>query len=163
MNGRSLNLADFEREVISRLYTSCLTFTQIAKNLSRGRSTVSNVVLKFKSTGSYQKKKRPGSKEKLSSRDQRKLAIFIKSNRRGSRKHILAACNKQSDCKTSQRILDCYKKKLELSRCIAGKNQVLGKKLRQTRIKWALQRRGLIVDNYLKQVIFTDECTIKIS
>lgn len=101
MNGRSLNLADFEREVISRLYTSCLTFTQIAKNLSRGRSTVSNVVLKFKSTGSYQKKKRPASKEKLPSRDQRKLAIFIKSKRRGSIKHILTECNKQSDCKIS--------------------------------------------------------------
>ena len=51
------------------LYTGGLTVTQIAKKLSRCRSTVSNVVLKFKSTGSHQKKKRPGPKEKLSLRD----------------------------------------------------------------------------------------------
>ena len=69
MGGRLQDLTDSEREVICRLYTGSATVTQIAKNLSRGRSTVSNVVLKFKSTGSYQKKKRPGPKEKLSLRD----------------------------------------------------------------------------------------------
>ena len=69
MGGRPQDLTDSEREVICRLYTDSLTVTQIAKNLSRGRSTVSNVVLKFKLTGSYQKKKIPGPKEKLSLRD----------------------------------------------------------------------------------------------
>ena len=49
------------------LYTGGLTVTQIAKKLSRCRSTVSNVVLKFKSTGSHQKKK---------DRDQRRSCRF---------------------------------------------------------------------------------------
>ena len=69
MGGRPQDLTDSEREVICRLYTASLTVTQIAKNLSRGRPTVSNIVLKFKLTGSYQRKKRPGPKEKLSLRD----------------------------------------------------------------------------------------------
>ena len=69
MGGRLQDLTDSEREVICRLYTGGLTVTQITKKLSRGRSTVSNVVLKFKSTGSHQKKKRLGPKEKLSLRD----------------------------------------------------------------------------------------------
>ena len=48
MGRRPQDLTDSDREVICSLYTGSLTVTQIAKNLSRGRSTVSNVVLKFK-------------------------------------------------------------------------------------------------------------------
>ena len=69
MEGRLQDLMDSEREVICRLYTgSLITVTQIVKRLSRGRSTVSNAVMRFKSTGSHQKK-RLGPKEKLSLRD----------------------------------------------------------------------------------------------
>ena len=142
--------------------TNNLTITQIAKKLSRGCLTASNVVLKFKSTGSHHKKKRPGLKEKLSSRDQRKLARLIKSNRSDSIRHILGEYNEYNDCEISKRTLDRYRKKLGFSRRRVWKNQVQGKRHRLARVKWAVLPKGLTVDNFWKKVIFTDQCTIKV-
>ena len=127
MGGRSQDLTDSEREVICRLYTGGLTVTQIAKKFSRGRSTVSNVVLKVKSTGNHLKKKGPGPKEKL--------VRLIKSNRSESVKHILGEYIEYNDCEISKRTIDRYRKKLGLSSRIAGKNQVLGKRHRLARVK----------------------------
>ena len=45
---------------------------------------------------------------------------------------------------------------------IAGKNQVMGKRHRLARVKWAMPRRGLTVDNYWKKVILKDEGNIKV-
>ena len=123
---------------------------------------VSNVVLKFKSTGSHHKKKRPGPKKKLSSRDERKLVRLIKSNRIDSVRYILGEYNEYNDCEISKRTFDRCRKKLGLSRRIAGKNQVLGKRHQLARVKWTVVRKGLTVHNYWKNVIITDECTIKV-
>ena len=93
----------------------------------------------------------------------RKLARLIKSNRRDSVKHILGEYNEYNDCEISKRTIDCYRKKLGLSMRISGKNQVLGKRHRLARVKWAMPRRGLTVDNYCKKVILKDEGTIKVA
>ena len=60
------NIPDGVREAICKMFQNGIKVSEIARMLSMSRTTVSNIVQKFKKTGESSKQKSQGRKQKLS-------------------------------------------------------------------------------------------------
>ena len=78
--GRELSL-DIKKLVVD-LYEDGHKLREISKLLSVPYMTISNIVKKYRNTGSVENKKRCGRPKLVSDRDYRKLERLIKANRR---------------------------------------------------------------------------------
>ena len=76
------HIHDGVREAICKMFQNVIKVSEIARNLSMSRNTVSNIVQKFKKTGKSSKQKSQGRKQKLSVRQQRILGRMISANRK---------------------------------------------------------------------------------
>ena len=147
---------------ICKMFQNGVKVSEIVRNLSMSRSTVSNILQQFKKTGESSKQKWHGRKPKLSIRQQRILGRMISANRKVPKQKILNEFNSGSEVKISMRTFEQYSKKFGFRRRVLGKKQVLGRKHRLARLSWVRTRRLLTVESYRKRIIFSDECTVKV-
>ena len=110
--GKHCHTPDGVREAICKMFQNGVKVSEIARNLSMPRTTVSNIVQKFKKTGeSSRLKPQGGRKQKLSIRQQRILGRMISANRKLPKQKILDEFNLGSDVKISMSTLERYSKK----------------------------------------------------
>ena len=155
-------IPDGVREAICKMFQNGIKVSKIARNLSMSRTTVSNIVQKFKKTRESSKQKSQGRKQKLSIRQQQILGRMISANRKVPKQKILNEFNSGSDVKISMSDFERYSKKFGFRRRVLGKKQVLARKHRLARLSWFRTRRLQTVASCWKRIIFSDECTVKV-
>ena len=102
------NITDGVREAICKMFQNGIKVSEIARILSMSRTTVSNIVQKFKKTGESSKQKSQRRKQKLSIRQQRILGRMISANRKVPKQKILNEFNSGSDVKISMTTFERY-------------------------------------------------------
>ena len=91
------HIPDGVTEAICKKVQNGIKVSEIARNLSVSRTTVSNIAQKFKKTGESTKQKSQGRKQKISIRHQRILGRMISANRKVPKQKILNKFNSGSD------------------------------------------------------------------
>ena len=89
--GRELSL-DIKK-LFMELYENGHKLCEISKLLSVPYITISNIVKKYRNTGSVENEKRSGRLKLVSDRDYRKLEHLVKANRRDTRSNITSKFN----------------------------------------------------------------------
>ena len=115
------HIPDGVREAICKMFQNGIKVSEIARNLSMSRTTVSNIVQKFKKTGESSKQKSQGRKQTLSIQQQRILGRMISANRKVPKQKILNEFNSGSDVKISMSTFERYSKKFGFRRRVLGK------------------------------------------
>ena len=93
--GRELSL-DIKKLVVD-LYENGHKLSEISKLLSVPYMTISNIVKKYRNTGSVEKKKRSGRPKLVSDRNYRKLERLVKANRSDTLSNITSKFNENRE------------------------------------------------------------------
>jgi len=91
------------KEAIVSLYNSGIKQSEISRRLSIPKTTISDILKRFKQRGSVENKSRNGAPRKLTDRDTRGLIRLVKDNRRKSLNEITNVLNKVRTSSVSKR------------------------------------------------------------
>ena len=97
MGGKGRELSLDIKKLFVDLYKNCHKLRKISKLLSVSYMTISNIVKKYRNTGSVENKKRSGRPKLVSHRDYRKLERLVKANRRDSLSNITSKFNENKE------------------------------------------------------------------
>ena len=134
-------------------YSGC----RISKILGLNRSTVLKFIKRFKGTGSPENLRRSGRPKKTDDRGDRQILRIVKSNRRKCLNDIIALYNEQTPVKLSKETVKRRLKFYGYKRRVVKKKIVISKINRLRRRAWCRTKLHLTVENFWKNVIFTDE------
>ena len=104
--GRELSL-DIKKLFVD-LYENGHKLSEISKLLSVPYMTISNIVKKYRNTGSVENKKRSGRPKLESDRDYRKLERLVKANGRDTLSNITSKFNENREIQVSRRTVQSH-------------------------------------------------------
>lgn len=126
------------------------------------RTTITGVIKRFRRRGNVETIQRLCAPSKLSRRDIREISRSVKINRKRSLADITAVFDQNKDSTVSKRTI---RRKLYSE---GYHSRVVRKRIRirevnrKNRISWHRVSRYKTLDNYLKRVIFSDECKVDV-
>ena len=160
MGRKSAELSEEAKDLIVTLAESVHNKAELSRLLNIPRTTITSVLKKHQQTGSVKNKKRSGRKKTFTARDKTALIRLTKANRRLNLQEITAKLNEAKtttfSTKTVQRALhsEGYRRRVI-------KKKVLVRQVNQRkRVKWCKDRKNFTVNDYWKQVIFSDESQV---
>ena len=160
MGWKSAELSEEAKDLIVTLAESVHNKAELSRLLNIPRTTITSVLKKHQQTGSVKNKKRSGRKKTFTARDKTALIRLTKANRRLNLQEITAKLNEAKtttfSTKTVQRALhsEGYRRRVI-------KKKVLVRQVNQRkRVKWCKDRKNFTVNDYWKQVIFSDESQV---
>jgi len=149
-------LTDFERGKIIGLYEAGDSERAISEKTGFGKTTVHNVITKYRETGAVSVASQCGRPKKITERDKRHLKTIIAKNRREpvlKIKEIFIESTGNVICRrTMQKVLYemGYNSRTALRKPNVSENN------RKIRLKWARERRLWTIDDW-KKVVWSDE------
>lgn len=161
MGRKSAETSENTKEVIVKLKTGGYKVSEISRMLQIPESTCRSIFKTFQERGNVLKAKRKGRPRKVSRRGETRLLRLVKRNRGKVLKDITTefnvgnGLNHVSD-RTVQRILH----ENHIYRRVVRKRMVVKEINRKKRLAWCLQKRRLTVDQFWKNIIFSDESQV---
>jgi len=153
---KTKELTNSERGRVIGLYEAGYTERAISEKTGYGKTTIHNIITKYRNTGILTVAPRSGRPKKLDERDKRHLKIIVNQNRRNSaekvKKDFIESSGKEVSKSTIKRAL--YKMGYH-SRTALRKPHI-SEPNRKVRLKWARERRFWTIDDW-KRVIWSDE------
>ena len=144
------------------LYENGHKLREISKLLSVPHMTVSNIVKKYRNTGSVENKKRSSRPKLVSDRDYRKLERLVKANRRDTLSNITSKFNQNREIQVSRRTVQRHLDQHGFQKRVLKNKVVVKAEIRRKRLPWCLEKRRWVVDGNWNKVIFLDESQIVI-
>lgn len=149
-------LSDFERGVIVGCHISGKSIRAIAVELSQPRSTVGDVVKKWKTTGVGTRTAHVGRPRKLTERDRRVLKREVRKNRKKPLQIINSEFQQAAGVTVHPNTLRKELHALNIHGCVAAHKPNITPSNKAGRLAWCLQRRNWTVDHW-KTVLWSDE------
>jgi transposase len=133
----------------------------IAEKLGCSKTAVYNVLKRYRETGSFTPKKRPGRLPLLNSPARQELKAFVQENaenRRLCSKKLATVWTTRKKQPISAITIRRNLKKVGLSACIPRRKPAMTEAHRQARLEWALAHRNWTTRKW-RRVLFSDEST----
>ena len=150
------------KEAIISLYNSGIKQSEISRRLSIAKTTISDILKRFKQRGSVENKSRNGAQWKLTDRDTRGLIRLVRDNRRKNLNEITNVFNQVRTSSASKRTVQRKLYSEGYHRRVIRKRIRIRKANRKIRLAWCRANRRKTVYSYWKRVIFSDECKVDI-
>lgn len=149
-------LTDFERGMIVGCHLGEMSVREISKQLNIPKSTIGNVLKKWKSTGDTAPKKRPGRPKILTDRNRRGLRRLVSSSRRRSLENIClemrATIGRPVSASTTRRELH----DMDFHGRAAAHKPFISRTNSHLRLAWAREHQNWTVEQW-KSVLWSDE------
>lgn len=140
--------------------------TIVADRLGIPKSTISDIWKRYVRRGNIENTHRCGRAPYLTDRDQRRLLKFVCGNRRKTLDEVTAELNDYrntvNDVQVSSKTIDRNLKNQGYRRRVVKKTMVVREVNLRKRVTFCFDKRNLTVENYWKDVIFSDESQIVI-
>jgi len=150
------------KEAIISLYNSGIKQSEISRRLSIPKTTISDILKRFKQRGSVENKSRNGTPRKLTDRDTRGLVRLVRDNRKKSMNEITNVFNQVSTSSVSKRTVQRKLYSEGYHRRVIRKRIRIREANRKNRLAWCRTNQRRTVDSYWKRVIFSDESKVDI-
>jgi transposase len=157
-----MNLCVEQKKLILQLSSEGLKARKIAELLMIHHSSVYRFLKRFKVSGSLERASTSGRPKKTDDRVDRRLFRLVKENRRKSIKEICALFKEENHVEISTRTVARRLKAVGFKKRVVKKKIVISDVNKNRRRGWCRSRLHLTVDNYWKNVIFSDETQIVI-
>ena len=151
--GRELSL-DIKKLFVD-LYENGHKLSEISKLLPVPYMTISNIVKKYRNTGSAENKKRSDRLKLVSDRDYRKLEHLVKANRRDTLINTTSKFNENREIQVS-RTVQSHLSQHGFQKRVLKKKVVVKAQNRRKQLPWCLEKRRWVVDGNWNKVIFSD-------
>ena len=151
-----------KKQVVVELYQQGEKITNIAEILKIPRTTTSYVIKKFQERGSTENSKRSGRPCLIQGRSYRQLERLVKNDRRAPLGEITAKFNEIRDRKVCAKTVRRKLKEHRLRRGVYRKRVVVKTVNRKKRVSWCRGKRWQTVNNFWKNIIFSDESQVYI-
>ena len=136
------------------LYENGHKLSETSKLLSVSYMTISNIVKKYRNTGSAENMKRSGRPKLVSDRDYRKLERLLKANRRDFLSNITSKFNENREIQVSRKIVQSHLSQQWFQKGVLKKKVVVKAENRRKRLPWYLEKRRWVVDGNWNSDIF---------
>ena len=146
--------------MIVKLSNENVSGSKITEILGLNRFTISKFLRRFKTTGMMENRHRTGRQRKTDDQADRRLLRVVKNHRRKTLKDITFTFNAHKPTKISQETVKRRLKFHGYKRRIVKKKIVISRKNRRTRRAWCRSKLHLMVNNYWRKIIFSDETQV---
>ena len=154
--GRTGELSDFTRGTIIGCHLCNKSVREISTMLDVPRSTVNDVVLKWKRQGATTVQKRTGRPPKLSDRDRRKLKTVVRKNRMSSAATLVTEFQNSSGTMVCTKTLRRELNTMGFHGRAAAHKPHISKVNARRRLEWCKARRQWTLEQW-KRVVWSDE------
>jgi len=149
----------WQKQLVIQYFTNGFIMRKIAEKLKMKKSTVNDIIQRYKRTGSVENKPGRGRKRKLTNRQIRKVVI-------SSKKHpFMTARELRNECNIENRVcVDTVRKILQQNNLfgrISVKKPFLNKLQKHKRRVWCESKKDWLNIQW-KRVIYSDECLISL-
>ena len=163
MGRKSKELSPDKKEIIVKLKDDGFKISEISRMLGVPESTCRSILKTFRARGSFLKAKRMGRPRKVSRRGEKRLLRLVKRSRGKVLKDITTEFNVGNNLDTvSKRTVQRILHKNQIYRRVIRKRMVVKEVNRKKRLTWCLQKRRLTVNEYWRNIIFSDESQVVI-
>lgn len=153
---KTRELTDFERGKVIGYYEAGDSERAISKKTGYGKTTVHNIIVKYRKTGAVTVASRSGRPKKLTERDKRHLKTVINKNRREPEEKIREIYTESSGNDVSRRTIQRTLYSMGYNSCTALRKPSVSERNRKIRLNWARERRLWTMDDW-KKVVWSDE------
>jgi transposase len=152
---KSKQLTDFQKGKALTLWEQGISNSKIGKSLKTSEATIRNLIKKWKTTGSYQRKTGSGRHRKTTARQDREIVRTAIRNRRITSTAIKNSLNLKVTAKTIRNRL----KQANIKSCVAVKKPYVTHANIKKRLQWAKDHKDWNQDKW-NSVLFSDESKI---
>jgi transposase len=154
--GRSVELSNFERGLVIGCHISKKSVTDIATLLKLHKSTVGDVVMKWKREGTTTTKPRLGRPRLMTDRDRRALQKVVRETRQISSETFTCELRSATNCPASTVIVRRELRVMEFHGSAAAHKPNISPVNAKCLLKWCKELRQWTVNNW-KHMIWGDE------
>lgn len=153
---KNRELSDFERGKVIALYEDGCSERAISQKTGFGKTTVHNIITKYKKTGAITVASRSGRPKILTERDKRHLKTIIVQNRREPMTKIRENFNISTGNEVSERTVRRALYELGYHSRTALRKPLVSESNRKIRLCWARDKRFWGIDDW-KKIVWSDE------
>lgn len=162
MGRKGKELTSSEKEAIVSLSTANIKLREISQITGKPISTICSFLKRRKSTGTSENKARTGRPKKCSEQGERRIFRQVKKNRRQSLRELTNELNENGQFAVSESTVKRILNREGYRRRLVKKKMRIRNENKVKRVNWCRRQRNKTVDEYWKNVIFSDECKVMI-
>lgn len=149
-------LTDFERGKIIGFYFAGDSERTISNKTGYGKTTIHNIIIKFREKNTISVAPRSGRPKKLTERDVRHLKAVVTKNRRKSSEQLQENFNECTGNEVSKNTLKRTLYEMGYHSRTALRKPNISEKNRIVRLNWTRERQSWTINNW-KKVVWSDE------
>ncbi|GBC22304.1 IS630 family transposase [Rhizophagus irregularis DAOM 181602=DAOM 197198] len=149
-------LTDFERGKVIGFYEAGDSERAISNKTGYGKTTIHNIIAKYRETGAVTVAPRSGCPKKLTERDKRHLKAIINKNRREPEEKIRKIFMESTGNDVGRRTIQRTLYGMGYNSCAALRKPCVSECNRKIRLNWARERRLWTINDW-KKIVWSDE------
>ncbi|GBC31699.2 IS630 family transposase [Rhizophagus irregularis DAOM 181602=DAOM 197198] len=153
---KTRELSDFERGRVIGFYEAGDSERTISEKTGYGKTTIHNIISKYKKTGAFSIASRSGRPKKLTERDKRHLKVIVTQNRREPVEKIVKNFAESTGKVICKNTMKNTLYNMGYHSCTALRKPNVSERNRKIRLKWARERRLWTINDW-KKVVWSDE------
>jgi transposase len=158
---KNRELTDFERGKVIGFYEAGDSERTISKKTGFGKTTIHNIIAKYKKTGAVSIAPRSGRLKLLTERDKRHLKTIITKNRREPVNNIVKTFAESTGKVICKNTMKSTLYEMGYNSRTALRKPNVSERNRKIRLNWTRERRLWSIDNW-KKVVRSDESRFKL-
>lgn len=162
MGRKSKELTIAEKNAVVSLHKAGVKGLDIVRLCKKPKSTVYDLLHRFQERESLENRPRSGRPKALTDHDKRQMFRLVRENRRRSLKEITNIFSENGPVPVSESTVNRALTQEGYFRRVVKKKMRIRQENKKKRLVWCRRERSKTVNEYWRNVIFSDECKVKI-